>query len=179
MNSKRSTWLTLLILIVILSLVAGACGSDGDNEGSDTVAGAADDTDSTSGSDDQAEGGGSSESTAGGDPVGTATIDGTDYTIVASLQCLVALDQANQISISGDVEEYESNEPYEWQYDWDSDDGYNEFSIRVGDDPADEYRAMGTFSDPVVDGESVTASGTVLREGVDSLDASFEIDCAS
>ena len=183
MSSKSSLWPMVLVLIVVLSLVAAACGSDdsGDEDGSDTVAGAvdtSDDSGDSSGGDGEVDDGGSSVAAAGGDPVGTATIDGTDYTIVASLQCLVALDQANQISISGDVEEYVSDDPFEWQYGWDSDDGINEFSITLGDEPDDEYWAMGTLSDPQVNGESVTASGTVMS-GVDTFEASFQIDCSS
>jgi hypothetical protein len=46
------------------------------------------------------------------------------------------------ISISGDVDE--SDAPYEWKIAWGSDDDVNEFSITVGDDPADEYRAFET-----------------------------------
>lgn len=161
-------------MCVVFAVVAlGACGGDGGSTEEEDPDPTVNETATEPTAADEG-----SEST-GGDPVGTATIDGTEYTIVASLQCLVALDQANQISISGDVEEYESDAPYEWQYDWDSDDGFNEFSITVGDAPEDEYRAMGTFSDPEVDGETVRASGTVLRGGVDSFDASFEIDCAS
>lgn len=162
--------------MVVMSVVASGCGGDGDDGASDTVAGAVDSgADSASGgeADD-----GAAAAASGADPVGTATIDGAQYTIVASLQCLVALEQANQISISGDVEAYVSDEPFEWQYGWDSDDGINEFSITLGEDPDDEYWAFGTFSDPQVNGESVSASGTVMS-GVDTFDASFEIDCAS
>ena len=173
MFSNRSMRPAFLTLFVILSLLVAACGGGSDGDGSDT----GDETANTGGSN-QTDDGGASGSSDGGDPVGTATIDGIEYTIVGSLQCLVALDQANQISISGDVEEYESSAPYEWQYDWDSDDGYNEFSITLGDDMADEYRGFGTFSDPQVSGDSVSASGTVTN-GTDTLDASFEIDCAS
>jgi hypothetical protein len=178
MKTERSTTPLLLSLMVVLSLIVGACGSngEGDESNTDTTAVSADDN-GQSGNDESSEST-AGDDTAGDDPVGTATIDGTDYTVVASLQCLVALDQANQISISGDVVEYESDSPVEWNYAWDSDDGVNEFSLRVGDDRDEEYSAMDGLSEPEVNGESVTASGAVQLDG-ESFDASFTIDCDS
>jgi hypothetical protein len=60
---------------------------------------------------------------------------------------LVRVDEANPTSISGDVDDHQSDAPYEWKIAWGSDDDVNEFSITVGDDPADEYLAFETFRD--------------------------------
>jgi hypothetical protein len=163
------------ICIVFAVAALGACGGDdqsADPSGPDPATNETP-SESTVGEGNADDG---SDSASGDNPIGRATIDGTEYTIVASLQCLVAVEQANQISISGDVEEYESDSRAEWSYSWDSDDGVNEFRITVGDDPlTDQYR--GSLSDPEVDGQSVTVSG-ILQAGVEPFDASFEIDCA-
>lgn len=164
----------LYLCTIVALLAVGACGDD------DTADGGADPSQTTRESETSAPGGGDDDATVdGGEPTGTATIDGTDYTIVASLQCLVALDQANQISISGEVAEYESEDPVQWSYSWDSDDGVNEFDLTASDEL--EYTTFNVpeWDEPQVAGTSVSASGTVSSPTGAPVEASFEIDCAA
>ncbi|MGK2928139.1 MAG: hypothetical protein ACSLFO_01020 [Acidimicrobiales bacterium] len=170
-----------LALCATVALVAlGACGDDDDaiaDAAGDPAESSDDDAESPSGSDDGDSGDATSED--GGDPVGTATIDGTAYTVIADLQCLVAIDEANQISISGTVQENPSEERVEFSYAWDSDDDVNEFRINVSDEV--EYftfDGQADFGEPQVDGKTVTASGMLLPNIGELAEASFEIDCA-
>lgn len=162
------------LFVLALAMVAfmAACSDDDDSAtGADAPPEAQDQ--SSPGSDDGAATGG------GGHPIGIATVDGAQYTLVADLQCLVAIDAANQISISGTVEGNASDDLVEWAYSWDGDDGINEFSINI--DEETEFSTFGDvqFSEPQVNGQSVSASGMVQPMIGEPVEASFEIDCAA